>query len=158
MGLNYQTLYFKPTIVVDGSRNQDNAIKDLLCRTWRNDVSPYPTTPIVISNGYECRPDLVSLAVYGTDDYGDLICKYNGISPFELNAGMVIYAPDVSWIEKSIDTRELDSCRLADDKVTIEKEPSSNAKQKASARFSSDIAVGDSPQFIIDKTTGVIIY
>ena len=56
---------------------------------------------IEVTDDYIARPDLISLAIYGTDKYADIICKVNGISnPFELNTGMKLIIPD----EKSFNT------------------------------------------------------
>ena len=156
MALNYSVLGFKPLMSI--GENKEDKIKDLLCRTWRNDVSPYPVNPVYVTETYKCRPDLISLAVYGSDEYGDLICKYNGISPFEINEGMTIYTPPKSWIQKSIETREAAVCERVDDITSIEKKTTTNAKKRASARTSSDIAVGDPPQYVIDKRMGIVIY
>ena len=72
--------------------------KDLLCHTL-NDEEPIfeGITFIEVIEDYVARPDLISLAVYGTDKYADIICKINGISnPFELNTGMILLIPSLS--------------------------------------------------------------
>ena len=52
---------------------------------------------ISVPEDYVMRPDLLSIAAYGTADYLDLILKYNGISnPFSLYEGQVIAIPDIS--------------------------------------------------------------
>ena len=51
------------------------------------------------------RPDILSKIVYNDDQYGDLICKINGISnPLELNIGKILVIPETSYI-KSFMTR-----------------------------------------------------
>lgn len=157
MSLDYNVLKFKPTLSSNGLQHDEDRI-DLLCRTWRNDMSPYPVNVMFVPGGYECRPDLLSLVIYGSDEYADLICKYNGISPFELNEGMMIFIPSVVWMDKSIATRETVACDLVDDDTSIRKKDYSIAKKKNEPRLGSDITIGDPPQYIIDKTTGLIIY
>jgi len=42
----------------------------------------------------EMRPDLISLSYYGTENYADILCKYNGISnPFSLAKDDLIKVP-----------------------------------------------------------------
>lgn len=54
---------------------------------------------MIVTKYYIARPDLISLALYGTDKYGDIICKVNGISnPFELNEGDIIMYPTINDI------------------------------------------------------------
>ena len=43
------------------------------------------------------RPDLISHASYGSQDYTDLLLKYNGISnPFSIGEGQIFFIPDVN--------------------------------------------------------------
>ncbi len=47
-----------------------------------------------VSKSHVARPDLISRIMYGTDIYGDFLCKVNGISnPFEINEGDIILVP-----------------------------------------------------------------
>ncbi len=42
----------------------------------------------------EMRPDLISVLYYGTENYADILCKYNSISnPFSLVRGQLIKVP-----------------------------------------------------------------
>lgn len=90
--LDYPVLAKKPEITIyrDGERFD---MIDLLAKTY---ISPDRQTGkyITVTKEYIARPDLVSLAVYGKDDYADLICKANNLSnPFELNEGMILFIP-----------------------------------------------------------------
>ena len=90
--LDYYTLHNKAEIeiVKDGEKTR---MKDLLSKTW-NGSAPMLGKILKVEKYDIARPDLVSLAIYGTDKYGDAICKVNGISnPFELNEGMYILCP-----------------------------------------------------------------
>ena len=43
----------------------------------------------------EMRPDLISILYYGTENYADILCKYNGISnPFSLVRDQLIRVPN----------------------------------------------------------------
>ena len=91
--LNYAIINDKPnvTIVKDG---ESTLMKDLTVKSV--DLSRMPMSQLVkINKHYIARPDLVSLAIYGTDIYGDILCKINGISnPFELNENMILICPE----------------------------------------------------------------
>lgn len=93
--LNYATIQSKPevTIVKDGV---STTMKDLTTKSIK-DFDNISSNIFVVNKYCVARPDLVSLVIYGSDKYGDLICKFNGISnPFELNEGMIIQCPELS--------------------------------------------------------------
>ena len=47
---------------------------DLLYKSFDLDLKQTGTL-IIVNKYYVARPDLISLAMYGDDDYGDIICK-----------------------------------------------------------------------------------
>lgn len=90
--LNYPTLSHKKNITIykDGEKFE---MIDLLSKTYNGDANLFGNY-FEVTKEYIARPDLISLAAYGSDAYADLICKVNEISnPFELNEGMVIFVP-----------------------------------------------------------------
>ena len=97
--LNYNSLASKPEMsrMIDGKKV---SYKDLLCNTLNDEEPVFDGVEFIrVIDDYVARPDLISLAVYGTDQYADIICKINGISnPFELNAGMILLIPNLSSI------------------------------------------------------------
>jgi hypothetical protein len=47
-----------------------------------------------VDSSEEMRPDLISVLYYGTENYADILCKYNGISnPFSLIRDQLIRIP-----------------------------------------------------------------
>lgn len=49
------------------------------------------------------RPDLISHASYGSQDYTDLLLKYNGISnPFSIGEGQIFFIPDVNDLREIV--------------------------------------------------------
>lgn len=156
MALNYHTLALKPTFNASGNKE---ASLDLCATTW-SDIEPFVIKPIIIDEYYVARPDLVSLAVYGSDEYADLICKWNGISnPFELNLGMIICIPPVDYLYKAIYNHDKAvSDLIVDDNVTIQKPRNNFQRKKSDARSASASIVGDKPAYVIDKTLGLVIY
>lgn len=56
------------------------------------------------------RMDLISYAQYGTDEYTDLLLKYNDISnPFTLNYNDIIFIPSLESITNDLDVISIDS-------------------------------------------------
>lgn len=99
--LDYPTLSNKPetTIIKDG---EATLMKDLTTKSAKLDNIPLSRI-VKVNKHYVARPDLVSLALYGTDRYGDIICKMNGLSnPFELNEGMLLVCPSLSDLREVV--------------------------------------------------------
>ena len=56
---------------------------------------------VTVSDEYAMRPDLISYYAYGTDQYADIIMKFNGISnPFAINEGMLLFIPKMPDAKK----------------------------------------------------------
>ncbi len=97
--LDYNILSQKPDITVV-KNGEYVTYKDLLSQTYNGNFIQGGRI-VYVEKYYTARPDLISLAVYGDDKYGDIICKINGISnPFELNEGMYLYTPDIGIVSK----------------------------------------------------------
>lgn len=155
--LNYRTLDYKPTQHRDTDSGVTVYFKDLLTKTWEEWPDVY-TAPVLVNKYYVARPDLISLAMYGTDEYADIICKFNGISnPFELNEGMVLYIPPSTWVRHFTSARETAPCDLIQTGETIEQKDTLK-RLRTDARSSSTATVGDSAPYIIDKTLGMVFY
>ena len=92
--LDYKILDYKSKI----NKNNDTYI-DLMSDSFNMSSVAFDGQVIIVNKYYVARPDLVSLAIYGTDDYADIICKINGISnPFELNENDILFLPDIEFI------------------------------------------------------------
>lgn len=156
--LNYRTLEYKPQQNRKDSNNKNFYFQDLLAKTWRTWTGSEHINPVVINEYYVARPDLISLACYGDDAYGDMICKFNGISnPFELNEGMIISIPPLDWAISGTEKRENASCDLISSDDSIQKTDKTK-KQRSDARSSSTPTVGDASPYVIDKTLGMVFY
>ena len=155
--LNYTSLASKPEMsrMIDGKKV---SYKDLLCHTL-NDEEPMfeGITFITVVDDYVARPDLISLAVYGTDEYADIICKINGISnPFELNTGMILLIPSLSNLTFFYTNRPA-SATFESDSTPISTTKKNFQKTKAERRRPSEQTVG-SKNFIVDLSNKMIIY
>ena len=155
--LNYTSLASKPEIsrMIDGKKV---SYKDLLCHTL-NDEEPMfeGITFITVVDDYVARPDLISLAVYGTDEYADIICKINGISnPFELNTGMILLIPSLSNLTFFYTNRPA-SATFESDSTPISSTKKNFQKTKAERRRPSEQTVG-SKNFVVDLSNKMIIY
>lgn len=131
---------------------------DLLSTDF-NDNTEMKGSPLIVNKYYVARPDLISLAVYGDDSYGDIICKVNGISnPIELEEDTLIYIPEIEYIMgivKSTDT----SSDLVDNEETdeITKINIGFQKKKSEKRAPNEQTIGDK-NYIIDKSLGLVFY
>ena len=127
---------------------------DLLYQTFRI-PKDFKYNVYVVTDEYVARPDLLSLHVYGTVNYADVLCKLNGISnPFELNDGMYIVAPDANDIPLfyTIDHSKEDAIQSG---VTIDAKKLQ--KKKNETRKANEQAVGDR-NFRIDRNSKIVIY
>ena len=155
--LNYTSLASKPEMsrMIDGKKV---SYKDLLCHTL-NDEEPMfeGITFITVVDDYVARPDLISLAVYGTDEYADIICKINGISnPFELNTGMILLIPSLSNLTFFYTNRPA-SATFESDSTPISSTKKNFQKTKAERRSPAEQTVG-SKNFVVDLSNKMIIY
>ena len=152
--LDYRIINYKPTV----NRNNEEYL-DLLCDVFNKDIL-ITGYPIIINEYYVARPDLVSLAVYGDDRYGDIICKVNGISnPFELNEDDMIFIPNIDYIHECVKASRINSDFINDPKIdTIELKDTNNyQKKKNEVRSPNEQTLGDD-NYIIDKSLGVVFY
>ena len=153
--LNYDILENKPSIDIKGEQGID-----LLSKSIDNSRG-LSGSFLEVNEYYIARPDLISLACYGTDKYGDIICKVNGISnPFELNQGMVLFIPTYESINNILDVKVNSSIKTqkledANEIAIILKE--GNQKSKNEKRTPANQIVGDK-NFIIDKSLGLVFY
>ena len=155
--LNYTSLASKPEMssIIDGKKV---SYKDLLCHTLNDEESVFEGIEFIrVIDDYVARPDLISLAVYGTDQYADILCKINGISnPFELNEGMILLIPNLSTITFFYKSRSA-SATFESDSTPISSTKKNFQKTKAERRRPSEQTVG-SKNFVVDLSNKMIIY
>ena len=155
--LNYASLASKPEMsrTIDGKKV---SYKDLLCHTLNDEESVFEGIEFIrVIDDYVARPDLISLAVYGTDQYADILCKINGISnPFELNEGMILLIPNLSTITFFYKSRSA-SATFESDSTPISSTKKNFQKTKAERRRPAEQTVG-SKNFVVDLSNKMIIY
>ena len=127
-------------------------IKDMLTLSY---IIPNGLNYILfkVTADYIARPDLICLAHYGTDDYVDIVCKFNGISnPYELNEGDILALPEVADMARFIYSMD-------DIQQTFETKDNSKPtpKAKKEKRKANEAVVGDK-RFRIDKESRVVVY
>ena len=132
--------------------------KDLLCHTLNDEESVFEGIEFIrVIDDYVARPDLISLAVYGTDQYADILCKINGISnPLELNEGMILLIPNLSTITFFYKSRSA-SATFESDSTPISSTKKNFQKTKAERRSPAEQTVG-SKNFVVDLSNKMIIY
>lgn len=157
--LDYITLKNKPLLSVPKSENSKDTmyIKDLAVQSVNPNVQIHSMCSYVtVTKDYIARPDLVSLAMYGTDQYGDIICKVNGISnPFELNVGMTLLIPDLQMVLNTFKQNVKSSTILDNDEITNIRK--NNQKLKNERRTPNEQVIGES-NFVIDKAHRIVYY
>lgn len=102
MSLDYRILSAKPYGEFQDKDGNTEKAYDLFRKTFNNEQSLTNdlVTYIEVTEEYVARPDLVSLALYGSDQYADILCKINGLSnPFELNTGMILKCPVLQMMQ-----------------------------------------------------------
>ena len=70
---------------------------------------------LVVDDQYIMRPDLISLDAYGDAMYADVICKLNGVNPFEINKGMELILPSPDYIMSFVVQPDTDDRELGDE-------------------------------------------
>lgn len=153
--LEYQILENKPMIEINGESG-----KDLLYKTIdiNNNISG---KFIEVNEYYIARPDLISLAMYSDDKYGDIICKVNGISnPFELNEGQILFIPSIDSITNitnhisDVTTKRIEIS--GKDNISNTNKIGAQ-KAKNERRSPNEQLIGDQ-NYIIDKSLGLVFY
>ena len=157
--LDYSILKCKPNIRRESTADGSSTVvyKDLLSKTTTdNRLSFYNSNIVVVTKDYIARPDLVSLAIYGSDEYADIICKFNNISnPFELNEGMVLILPDLSSVRNVLTVGKPSEEAKADN--TINKIEKNNQKKRNESRSPGQQVIGEK-SYVIDRENRIIYY
>jgi len=150
--LEYKILETKPSI-----KENDDEYFDLLAHNYKVPNDVYGDF-LVVEKYYVARPDLISLAIYGTDQYADIICKVNGISnPFELNENDMIFLPNIEYITDCVKAVHTPCERASDnDKLNIQIN-TDHRKQLYEKRTANELTVNNE-NYIIDKTLGLVFY
>lgn len=152
--LNYRLINTKPMITIDG-----NTYHDLLSKTINDEIG-WNSQIVIVNEYYVARPDLISLAMYGDDQYGDIICKINGISnPFELNENDVLLIPNINYLNDCLNKQRIPSEIISDPKNDFIQPIDINNKQKKKneSRSPNEQIIGES-NYVIDKSLGIVFY
>lgn len=71
-----------------------------------------------VRKGMEMRPDIISRAVYGNEDYTELLLKYNNIqNPFAIDSDDVLVLPSAIHIERNVGEKIDDSNGPSEDSL-----------------------------------------
>lgn len=158
MALDYLTLHNKPKFKIKDKNGDTQLCIDLLPKTTTSIFGNEPgAKKCIVNKYYVARPDLISLAFYGTDEYADIICKVNGISnPFEMNENDMLNIPAVESVR--FYSAHADSpSEIVTDKSTVGRAKISKQKQLNKKRSPAEQIVGDK-NYVIDRTIGLIFY
>ena len=161
MALDYRILSKKKQIEMNSSFDGAGTVKfhDLLSKCM-NDIELTNSSILVVEKEYIARPDLISLALYGTDKFADIICKINGISnPFELNEDMILICPSITELEALIyGTPEANDLIKQDTENPIFKTNNNNKKMPNDQRSPIEATVLDNNYTFIEGVHGLVFY
>ena len=152
--LDYKILDYKSKI----NKNNDTYI-DLMSDSFNMSSVAFDGQVIIVNKYYVARPDLVSLAIYGTDDYADIICKINGISnPFELNENDILFLPDIEFIRNCCKQSSSKSEIVETEDEILTPKKTNNFQKKKNEKRSSNEQLEGEQNYVIDKSLGLIFY
>ena len=151
--LNYRIIENKSII-----NNKGEKYIDLLSNTFDKSIIPRGEL-LIVNKYYIARPDLISLACYGTDEYADIICKLNGISnPFEMNENDILFIPEIDYLHNCIFNKghtQSDIIKEESDEIYVN--ASTYQKKKNEKRSPNEQTIGEKT-FTIDKSLGIVFY
>lgn len=149
--MNISTVLTNKTNMFDEYLN--DTIFNLLDKTF---VIPdtFEYSVLVVDDQYIMRPDLISLDAYGDAMYADVICKLNGVNPFEINKNMELILPSPDYIMNFVVQPDTDDRELGDETIASY---SPVAKSSVQKRKANEAVIGDK-RFNIDPVNGVIVY
>lgn len=152
--LDYKILDYKSKI----NKNNDTYM-DLMSDSFNMSSVAFDGQVIIVNKYYVARPDLVSLAIYGTDDYADIICKINGISnPFELNENDILFLPDIEFIRNCCKQSSSKSEIVETEDEILMPKKTNNFQKKKNERRSSNEQLEGEQNYVIDKSLGLVFY
>ena len=111
----------------------------------------------VVEDQYIMRPDLISLDAYGDVMYADVICKLNGVNPFEINANMELVLPTPDCIMDFVIQPDVEQLETGNDALSSILSNVPVAKTRAQKRRANEAVIGDR-RFNIDPVNGIVIY
>jgi len=157
MALDYLILEDKPNITLKDKHGNMQKCIDLLPQTLSTMELGPNFKPCIVNKYYVARPDLISLAFYGTDKYADIICKLNGISnPFEINENDMLSIPALENIQFYARPNK-NSSELVTPNSNINRSVKSKQKELNKKRSPNEQVVGDK-NYVIDKSLGLVFY
>lgn len=161
MSLSYTILNKKRQIFKKSKFDGSNTVEclDLLSKSikW---VPMRGAEIIRVPKEYVARPDLISLAVYGSDEYADIICKVNGISnPFELGENQILVCPEEGDMENML----VDPCQenifISDPKnESMLGMNKTNKKKPTEKRSPNEATIFDKNYTYVEGLNGLVFY
>lgn len=161
MALDYKLVNAKPTVQFQHDDGTYEKGKDLFTKTYNDELDLNGLCNVIqVTREYIARPDLISFAVYGTDEHADILCKLNGISnPFELNEGMILIIPN-QQILPNLTLTESDPYHgfITDESTQTFIEPRSNYKKAKNEKRSPNEATVFDHNYIISDDKKLVYY
>ena len=157
MALDYLTLLNKPVIKIKDKQGNIQTCVDLLPKTCNAIFTESGGQKCIVNKYYVARPDLISLAFYGTDRYADIICKVNGISnPFEMNENDMLDIPSLETVQ-FYSRPNKNASEIVTKGSSISQSKKTKQKELNKKRSPNEQIVGDK-NYVLDKSLGLIFY
>lgn len=106
-----------------------------------------------VKDGEQSRPDLISLRIYGSDDYQDEICKSNGISnPFSVELNQALVLPQLVSFSRNLLTKTDEDARTeknADFRISF-KDVETGRTESAIQKFNNEFDGSGLPPTVAD--------
>jgi hypothetical protein len=157
MALDYLILSNKPVIKIKDKHGNIQTSFDLLPKTSEAIFNETGGQKCIVNKYYVARPDLISLAFYGTDKYADIICKVNGISnPFEINENDMLDIPALETL--SFYSRPNKNPSEIITKGSIITQPKKTKQKELNKKRSPNEQIVGDKNYVLDRSLGLIFY
>jgi len=130
----------------------DEDMIDLLSKTFIYSTN-FEYRIVEVTEMTVARPDILSNVAYGSDMYGDLICKINGISnPLEMNVGQLLVVPEPQSLKLFFTKETSDIDDLSKDSNLRPTPKKKKEKRKTNEAIDGDV------RYKIDSSNRIIVY
>lgn len=148
--------------ITTSAANDGEEIVNLLDPTFYIPNANVNGNSLIVSRDFIARPDLLGLQLYDKQEYGNLICKINGISnPFELNEEQYLFVPNPTEVT-SFFARDWDEDEIVEEETIFEEKVSNETNQptpklKSEKRAPNESVIGDN-RFRVNYSKRIVVY
>ncbi len=131
----------------------DREMLDLLYNSFSIPEN-FKYTIVKVTKDYEYRPDLVSIAIYGTVMYADVLSKINGCCDIrEMGIDKLLLIPDIEYIDMFYNIEK--DAKIVN--ISQNEKVENTQKTNIEPRRANEQVIGDK-NFRINKDSKIIVY